>query len=65
MSTYGRENDDDIGIDYDMLMDDTDKAWKIRIDDKIHWFPKDHARLYFKKKKIFVPLWLARRKNLV
>ena len=56
---------DDIGIDFDELERETEAAYLITIDGEKIWLPKTQVRIYEKNKKVFLPEWLALKKELI
>ena len=55
----------DITIDFDELEKETGAAFLIVINDEKIWLPKSQVRIYEKKKKIYLPEWLAQEKDLI
>ena len=56
---------DDVGIEFDDIEKETDAALMIVIGDEKIWLPKSQVRLYEKKKKVYLPEWLAQSKGLI
>lgn len=56
---------DDVGIDFDEILRETEAAFEIAIDGEKYWLPKSQVRMYEKTKKVFVPEWLANKKGLI
>ncbi len=57
--------DERVSIDFDSLLEETEKAYKLRIDQKIVWLPISETTIYVKTKKAFIPEWLAFKKGLI
>ena len=56
---------DDISIEYESLIKETEAAYQILIDDQNIWLPKSQVRIYPKNKKVHLPEWLALKKGLI
>ena len=53
-------------LEYDVIeiIKETEKAWEIKISPGVYWFPKSQCRLV-NNKKIYMPEWLAKKKEIV
>lgn len=56
---------EDISIQYDELLKETEMAIQILIDGEKYWLPVSQIRHYEKNKKIYLPEWLAQKKGLI
>jgi hypothetical protein len=54
-----------IDISFDEIQAETEKAWRIIIDDEGYWLPKSQVEMYEDDLVVVVPEWLAIEKNLV
>ena len=58
-------SDAEISIDFDEVIGESEKAFKVKIGDQEHWMPKSQVRLYRKNNKCFGPEWLFLKKGLI
>lgn len=64
-SNINEDENDSVRLEFDEYLDESDKAHKILIDDKVELIPKSHSRIYPKKKVIYISEWLAFKKGLI
>jgi len=57
-------SDEDVRIDFDTIKEVGD-AYHITIDGKGCFVPQSLCRPYFKKKRIYMPEWIAEKKGLI
>lgn len=57
--------DEDVSVKFDRIKTETTNAFLIIIDNKSVWLPKSQIRMYRKKKKVYMPEWLAHDKELI
>jgi hypothetical protein len=63
-------NNEEVQVAYDRVVHETEKAWKLMIDDsdpfnpKSCWLPKSIAELDTEAKEAWVPRWFADQENL-
>jgi len=57
--------DDYIRVEFDELEKETESAFLIAIDSEQIWIPKSQSRIYYKKKCVYIPEWLALEKGLI
>jgi hypothetical protein len=67
---FNTEPDEIRTLDFIKILAETEKAWKLLLDDSdffnpvFEWFPKSQCELDEKNKEIEVPQWLLTKKEL-
>ena len=51
-----------IKLDIREIVSETEKAWQIKLDCGVYWFPKSQCRVVINK--IYIPKWLADSKQI-
>lgn len=54
-----------IAIAYSEFIHTTKKAWGVKLEDAIEWFPKKYCAINKVKQKVKAPEWLLKRKGLI
>lgn len=52
-------------FEYTAIINETEKAWQLKIEGYKLWLPKSQCKLIQETKSILIPEWLASQNNLV
>ena len=58
-------SDEHVEIEYDEIVEEREKAWKLWIGYDEVWLPKSQCYLDEKRGLVGMPHWLARKKGLI
>ena len=61
--------DQDVEVEFDLLLSETEKAYKVAVDGEEFWLPKSQTKAleedFDTGVKAWIPRWLARSKDLI